>query len=56
VAAAAALAKRLTTAVIDAKAGQIADKISGASSSVAAAGGEVWALEIDGSVAKFRWQ
>jgi DNA-binding beta-propeller fold protein YncE len=45
-----------TTALIDAETGQIVDKIPVASSAVAADNGEVWVLEIDGSVAKFRWQ
>ena len=45
-----------TTTLIDAETGQFAQKIPVASSSVAADSGEVWMLEIDGSVAKFRWQ
>jgi len=44
------------TALIDAETGQITDKIPVASSAVAADAGEVWLLEIDGSVGEFKWK
>ena len=45
-----------TTALVDAATGQVGGQIPVASSAVAADGGEVWLLEIDGSVAEFKWQ
>ena len=45
-----------TTARVDLASGQIVDKISVPSASVASADGEVWVMRLDGSVAKFQFK
>jgi hypothetical protein len=45
-----------TTVLVDAAKGAVVDRIPVPSTAVAADGGEVWLLEIDGSVGKFKWQ
>ena len=42
-----------TTALVDLGSGEIVDRIRVPSASVAAAGGDVWMVELDGSIAKF---
>jgi outer membrane protein assembly factor BamB len=44
-----------TTARIDLVSGQIADRIMTPSSSVAADGNEVWMIQLNGTVAEFKW-
>lgn len=45
-----------TTARIDLASGQIGERIMKPSSSVTADQGEVWMMQLDGSVAEFKWQ
>jgi outer membrane protein assembly factor BamB len=45
-----------TTSRIDPGTGQIAERIPVPSSSVATDRGEVWMIQLDGSVAEFKWQ
>jgi hypothetical protein len=45
-----------TTARIDPASGQIAERITTPSSSVATGANEVWMIQLDGSVAEFRWR
>jgi hypothetical protein len=45
-----------TTSRIDPGTGQIAERIPVPSSSVAADRGEVWMIQLDGSVAEFKWK
>jgi hypothetical protein len=45
-----------TTVLFDAEKGQVIDRIQVPSTAVAADGGEVWLLEVDGSIGKFKWQ
>jgi outer membrane protein assembly factor BamB len=45
-----------TTSRIDPGTGQIAERIPVPSSSVATDNGEVWMIQLDGSVAEFKWQ